>query len=98
MNGMSILRACAFLIFSIPVYLLADTVKVDTDKPGQPISKYIYGQFSEHLGKSINGGMWAEMLQDRKFYFPITDQYDPWGTSDDPQWGTGPYRYLKASP
>ncbi len=50
---------------------VADTVKIDSHKTGEPISKYIYGQFAEHLGKSINGGMWSEMLQDRKFYFPV---------------------------
>ena len=37
---------------------------------GHPISKYIYGQFIEHLGRCIYGGIWAEMLEDRKFYYP----------------------------
>jgi alpha-L-arabinofuranosidase len=86
------------LLFIMPLQSHADTVKIDLGKTGEPISKYIYGQFAEHLGKSINGGMWAEMIQDRKFYFPVTDQFDPWGTATDPKWDTGPYRYLKASP
>ena len=59
-------------------------VKVDAAKTGAPISPYIYGQFIEHLGRCIYGGIWAEMLEDRKFYFDITADYSP-------------YRDLKAS-
>ncbi|MEX2243304.1 MAG: alpha-L-arabinofuranosidase C-terminal domain-containing protein [Fimbriimonadaceae bacterium] len=46
-------------------------VTIDVNKTREPISKYIYGQFIEHLGKCIYGGIWAEMLEDRKFYYPI---------------------------
>ena len=41
------------------------TVTIDTSKTGEPISKYIYGQFIEHLGRCIYGGIWAEMLEGR---------------------------------
>ncbi|MFZ0034420.1 MAG: hypothetical protein WAK60_05475, partial [Sedimentisphaerales bacterium] len=51
-------------------------VTIDTGKTGKPISKYIYGQFIEHLGRCIYGGIWAEMLEDRKFYYPITDDFN----------------------
>jgi alpha-N-arabinofuranosidase len=98
MNSRIFVVCFAFLLLLLQIPVFGDTVKINTDKTGEPISKYIYGQFAEHLGKSINGGMWAEMLQDRKFYYPISDQYDPWGIGDDPMWDTGPYRYLKASP
>ncbi len=54
------------------------SVTIDTGKTGEPISKYIYGQFIEHLGRCIYGGIWAEMLEDRKFYYPITDEYRPY--------------------
>jgi len=47
------------------------TVSVDAAKTGEPVSKYIYGQFIEHLGRCIYGGIWAEMLEDRKFYYPV---------------------------
>ncbi len=53
-------------------------VKIDANKTAEPISKYIYGQFIEHLGRCIYGGIWAEMLEDRKFYFPITAEYNPY--------------------
>ncbi|MCX5649495.1 MAG: alpha-N-arabinofuranosidase [Planctomycetota bacterium] len=53
-------------------------ITIDAAKTGEPISKYIYGQFIEHLGRCIYGGIWAEMLEDRKFWFPVTSQYDPY--------------------
>lgn len=53
-------------------------LKLDTTRTGAPISPYIYGQFIEHLGRCIYGGIWAQMLEDRKFYFPITANYSPY--------------------
>ncbi|HEX2862864.1 MAG TPA: alpha-L-arabinofuranosidase C-terminal domain-containing protein [Lacunisphaera sp.] len=53
-------------------------VKLDAAKTGAPINPFIYGQFIEHLGRCIYGGIWAEMLEDRKFYFPITAEYAPY--------------------
>jgi len=64
----------------------------------EPISPYIYGQFIEHLGRCIYGGIWAEMLEDRKFFYPVTDKYDPWGTRTDAYWNAGEFRILVASP
>ncbi len=59
-------------------------VKIDTAKTGAPINPFIYGQFIEHLGRCIYGGIWAEMLEDRKFYFPITANYAPYREIEDP--------------
>ena len=75
-----------------------DEVSVDISITGQPIEKYIYGQFIEHLGRCIYGGIWAEMVEDRKFYYPVEEDFNPYGTASDEFWGTGPYRYLNASP
>ena len=47
-------------------------VIIDASKTSAPISKYVYGQFLEHGGNIVNEGVWAEMLEDRKFYYPIT--------------------------
>jgi len=55
------------------------SITVDLAKTQEPISEFIYGQFIEHLGRCIYGGIWAEMLEDRKFYFPITADYKPYG-------------------
>ncbi len=77
------------------------TVKVDLQQDRAPIQKYIYGQFIEHLGQCIYQGIWAEMLLDRKFYFPVTDDYAPWAMADEKFWGDGSplkYPYLDKSP
>jgi len=86
-------------LFAIcPRLLAGGTVHLDPTVTAEPISKYIYGQFTEHLGRSIYGGLWAEMLEDRKFYYPVTDHYAPWVTRTDPTWNSGPYKVLGASP
>jgi alpha-L-arabinofuranosidase len=38
------------------------------------------------------------MVADRKFYYPITDDFHPCATDKDKYWRTGPFRYLNASP
>ena len=53
-------------------------VVIDAGKTREPISKYIYGQFIEHLGRCIYGGIWAEMLEDRKFFDPVGSKQSPW--------------------
>lgn len=58
--------------------LPAPRITVDASDTGEPISPYIYGQFIEHLGQCIYGGIWAEMLQDRKFFAPVGDAGSPW--------------------
>jgi len=44
---------------------------VHADQAHAPISPYLYGMFLEHIGGIVNRGLWAEMLDDRKFYYPI---------------------------
>jgi len=75
-----------------------DEVSIDLSITGQPIEKYIYGQFIEHLGRCIYGGIWSEMVEDRKFYYPVKENFNPYGTASDEFWGTGPYSYMNASP
>lgn len=53
-------------------------VTIDVGKKGEPICEYVYGQFIEHLGRCIYGGIWAEMLEDRKFYYPVGEEKSPW--------------------
>jgi len=69
----------AFLSFAMTTLSAAPIeLKLDTTKTNAPINPFIYGQFIEHLGRCIYGGIWAEMLEDRKFYFPITADYSPY--------------------
>ena len=66
----------SFLVLSTFSFAQTQTVNatIDASKTGAPISKYIYGQFLEHGGNIVNEGVWAEMLEDRKFYHPITSK------------------------
>ncbi|HCC70674.1 MAG TPA: hypothetical protein DEQ09_05925, partial [Bacteroidales bacterium] len=54
------------------------SLSIDIEDRGEPISEYIYGQFIEHLGKCIYGGIWAEMIRDRKFYYEPGDKRSEW--------------------
>jgi len=73
-------------------------LSVDPGKTAAPISKYVYGQFAEHLGRSIYGGLWAEMIEDRKFAHEITDEYNPFDLANDSYGKPAAFTYLKNSP
>src|SRR3982750_4228823 len=73
-------------------------VSVDGGRVGAPISKYVYGQFAEHLGRSIYGGLWAEMVEDRKFGREITNDYKPFDLANDWFGKPSAFVYLKNSP
>jgi alpha-N-arabinofuranosidase len=94
------LLALAFGSLLLPFTALGATVinvQIDAAKTGAPISPYIYGQFIEHLGRCIYGGIWAEMLEDRKFYFPITAEYSPYRSLQDtafPVVGASPWQII----
>jgi alpha-N-arabinofuranosidase len=47
------------------------TMTVVASNPGAPITKYMYGFFTELLSNCYEGGMWSEMLGDRKFFYPV---------------------------
>lgn len=53
----SSLLVAAGMFCSLP--LSAQTVTVHCDRPGDVIPKEIYGQFAEHLGACIYGGLWV---------------------------------------
>ena len=59
------------------------SVSIDPTKTRDVINPYIYGQFIEHLGRCIYGGIWAEMLEDRKFFHPIKTTYAPYVSMKD---------------
>ena len=59
------------------------SVAIDASKTAAPISKYIYGQFIEHLGDCVYQGIWAEMIKDRKFLFDFNSDKSPWTKTGD---------------
>jgi alpha-N-arabinofuranosidase len=49
------------------------------------------------MGRCIYGGIWAEMLEDRKFHFPITPEYNPYRALHDtefPAVGASPWQII----
>jgi len=46
---------------------LDTTVRVDPDSPDASLDPMRLGQFIEHMARVVYGGMWAEMLANRKF-------------------------------
>ncbi len=72
-------------------------LNIDSSSSAAPINPYIYGQFIEHLGRCIYGGIWAEMLEDRKFFFEVTENYAPYTSltdTDYPVVGASPWEIV----
>ncbi|HOT51871.1 MAG TPA: alpha-N-arabinofuranosidase, partial [Candidatus Hydrogenedentes bacterium] len=80
----------------------ADRIKINIRETKAPISPFVYGQFIEHLGRCIYGGIWAEMLEDRKFFYPVDGKQSGWAQNKgkNVSWeGDGiPYEIVVASP
>ena len=83
------------------------TATIDASKTGTPISPYVYGQFLEHIGNLIYGILWSEMLDDRKFYYPVapkpagepeSSQRGPGGFGGGRRRGVGPGRWNPVGP
>ncbi|TFH35078.1 MAG: alpha-L-arabinofuranosidase, partial [Bacteroidia bacterium] len=62
---------------------LEPSVIIDVSSESEPMPVYIYGQFIEHLGRCIYGGIWAEMLEDRKFWYTPGTRESPWRLEGD---------------
>jgi alpha-N-arabinofuranosidase len=65
---------------------------IDAQQTAPPVSKYEFGMFIEHLRTLIYRSLWAEMLDDRKFYFPISSK-EP--EAQRQQQGGGPLRNMQ---
>ncbi len=52
-----IISVCAFIV--LPLFAQRDAnIRIYPEQGNQQISKHIYGQFAEHLGSCIYGGLW----------------------------------------
>jgi alpha-N-arabinofuranosidase len=67
----AVLAAMALSIAVHPAASQTIVARIDASKTSVPVSKDVFGMFIEHIGKTMYGPLWAEMLDDRKFYFPI---------------------------
>lgn len=50
-----------------------DTVSatIDARNRSEPVTRHAYGMFIEPIGGLVARSLWAEMLDDRKFYYPV---------------------------
>jgi alpha-N-arabinofuranosidase len=72
----------AGLAAALPAQALAApalAAQIDATQTGAPITKYTYGALIEHIGGLINTSLWAEALDDRKFFYPVNSQPVPAG-------------------
>jgi alpha-N-arabinofuranosidase len=67
------LATCLGLTMAASTRVDAEPVKVTIDgaRRAAPVTKYEYGMFIEPIGGLVARTLWAEMLDDRKFYYPV---------------------------
>ena len=54
------------------------SLTIRADEPGKPISADLVGVFFEDLNYAADGGLYAELIQNRSFEYSATEQSD-WG-------------------
>ena len=57
--GLSALILTSLVVLSATGQARELDITVRADHPGDTISRYLYGQFSEHLGRGVYGGIWV---------------------------------------
>jgi alpha-N-arabinofuranosidase len=48
--------------------------RIDASQSHDAVTRYEYGMFIEPIGGLIARTLWAEMLDDRKFYYPVVEE------------------------
>ena len=59
MRRITLTTLAAALLFAAPTTASEATVTIHADQGKYKINKEIYGQFAEHLGSCIYGGLWV---------------------------------------
>jgi alpha-N-arabinofuranosidase len=67
--GLLTLGTCVDPLLAKPI-----NVSIDAGALSEPVTRYEYGMFIEPIGALIARSLWAEMLDDRKFYYPVVAQ------------------------
>ena len=65
--------AAAVLAAPVPATLPVEAV-IDASRASAPINPNLYGMFIEHAGSLVYRGMWAELIDDRKFFDAIAPE------------------------
>ena len=70
MIARDLLKTLSFAVFFLAAPLFAQQVRLtlDMDKPGHAVSPTLYGLMIEEINHSIDGGLYAELVQNRAFH------------------------------
>jgi len=49
------------------------TAVIDVTQTGELIGPMMWGHFIENLSSYLEGGLWAELIGDRKFFYPVSN-------------------------
>ncbi|HET7535367.1 MAG TPA: alpha-L-arabinofuranosidase C-terminal domain-containing protein [Candidatus Didemnitutus sp.] len=74
-----LIAALSFVVASMPVSVAAPTplvINLDLAAAGTPISPDLFGIFFEDLNYAADGGLYAELVQNRSFEYQSTEQRD----------------------
>lgn len=63
MPGLAITAIC------LPLNAASVEIRVDCDKPTVPLSPHLYGLFFEDINFGADGGLYAELVQNRSFEY-----------------------------
>lgn len=64
MFGRKLLAACLLLAVTAPAQL---PLSIDLGQRSKPISRYLFGKFTEHLGRNVYQGAWAQAIPNPEF-------------------------------
>ncbi len=84
---MKLLPCSLALWATLPAFTLfgaAVDVRVDCTKPGTPLSPHLYGLFFEDINYAADGGLYAELVQNRSFEYYSVNGNDPRGRGFHP--------------
>ncbi|MEJ5259874.1 MAG: alpha-L-arabinofuranosidase C-terminal domain-containing protein [Anaerohalosphaeraceae bacterium] len=65
-----------WVLSAFPSPVQALTLTIRTDSPGKPISPMLFGIFFEDLNYAADGGLYAELVQNRSFEYSALDRPD----------------------
>src|SRR5215469_16103487 len=55
------------LVSCVPLHAGTATINIDAAKPGPRLNPRMYGIFLENLNHAVDGGLYAELIQNRGF-------------------------------
>ncbi|MCK9301212.1 MAG: hypothetical protein M0P23_07530 [Bacteroidales bacterium] len=74
-----LLLICLIALNCTPTTEAQVNISVDTDQPAVPMSQDLIGVFFEDINYAADGGLYAELVQNRSFEYYVVDGYTSMG-------------------